>query len=412
MARRLLLLWESCYLEKEEMLPRISNIRNLATLFVMAFSTAILSIAGCLYLEKIEPLNHPPEAELVLTSPGEQEIYLGTEVHLSAQTSHDPEGDDLRFEWSLEYDLTGPPPEDCGPFESSCDGGEGSTCCFVPVAMKTHTIYLRVYDTNGLRSPLQERILEVKNRLPEPYIVVETPPNDKGHYTVGQEVWLHAFTSYDPDQGDTSCSGCLYYWETTTRPAGSVTGVFQEHAADVDRKETSDESESLRYVVVPDYEGSYEVSLKVDDGVDPEMELDDLESRTAHIEVDPDGPPCIRFTDPDAFAEKHVFLLSEQRKLRVLRVEDDLDPFPPGSGLVFEWSIQAEQGQPFNVVSGSNEPYLILDPSDFYSGQAVRIRVTVQDRQYHDLSGCSPSESVCNLVSGCSQWVTWNIEFL
>lgn len=372
---------------------------------VLGIAGSVLLAAGffsakaCIYYKGIPDIPRPPTAVIVLQSPDEDEIFIGTEVHLSGQDSNDPDGGPLTYEWSLEIDQAGSF-EDCGGFEHTCNGGTESTCCFIPQADGTFTLKLRVYNDNGFRSSEEERNLEVGNRRPVPDITVETVPNAQGHFVVGQYIWLHALLSEDPDEGDV----LTYSWWPEQRPSGSVTGVFVFEPADMDRNHTSDATDAVRCLVVPDYPGSYSVGLAVSDGT---------LSATVYqpIEVDPDQPPCIDRTLPDASIEELLFDLDEVRRLSVVRVADDLDPYPPAGNIQFTWSIEEHPGEGLREIAGHHEPYLDMDPSEYVPGQQVRVRVTIQDREERDLSGCNINLPECNLTPGCPQWVTWNIEY-
>lgn len=372
-------------------------------LAVVALVVSTATAGGCLFTEEIEQINEPPVAKLELQTSSEL-IHIGEQVFVSASKSTDPDGDQLTYEWSIEYEVgVEDAYRDCPPQAGavSCNGGDGASCCFVPQAKTSFTVRLRIYDAEGLRSERKELVIAVNNRPPVAEISAETLANAAGHYTVGQEIWWHAFQSEDPDTGDE-----LSYAWSAERPPGSDTELFVLQPADMEHRATSMGSEAVRCLIVPDYPGTYVLQLEVSDGQDSDT--------TDHtIEVDEDQPPCIRDTTPghSALNPRLFFDLDETRRLEVLRVEDDLDPYPPAGGISFTWQIDEGLGGGFRAVPGYDEPFLDIDPNDYSAGQQIRVRVIVQDRETRDLSSCPPQEPTCSLVAGCPQWVTWEIEF-
>lgn len=379
--------------------------KTLRVLAVLAFPAAgvfFLPLYACLYLESMDPVNKPPKA-VIEPLVDEESVYIGAEVILSGENSWDPEGDELTYEWSIEYEVGEENPfEECDPAKGSgsCNGGAKPTCCFIPNDKAGFTVSLRVFDERGFRSKLETRLLVVTNREPKAVITPETTPNERNHYTVGQDVFFHGLKSYDLDSDDR----LTYDWHVE-RPPASNTSDFIFEPLDANRNPTEDQSRQVRCRVVPDVDGTYRIYLTVSDG-----EL--TNTAVFPIEVDPDGPPCIRETYP-ADAVLLPFLVldgSKTHRLEVLRVEDDLDFYPPAGGIVFSWKISENAGQTFRPVGGYNEPYLDLDPEDFVPGQEIWVRVKVSDRKERELE-CALWELRCSILAGCPQWVTWIIEF-
>ncbi len=384
---------------RNDSLGRIS----IKPVFVLsAMGVFFFLIHGCLYLEPMDPVNKPPNAAIEILV-DENSVYIGHEVVLSGENSRDPEGDELAYEWSIEYEVGGEQPfEECDPAKGSgsCNGGSKSTCCFIPNVKAGFTVSLRVYDERGFRSKLETRLIMVQNREPKAVITAETTPNEKNHYTVGQDVYFHGLKSHDPDSDDR----LTYDW-IVERPSASNTNDFIFELMDQNRNPTEDPSRQVRCRIVPDVEGSYRIHLTVSDG-----ELSNAD--VFHMEVDPDGPPCIRETYPaDAVLLPFLVLDSgKTHRLEVLRVEDDLDFYPPAGGIGFSWKISEDAGLTFRPVGGYNESYLDLDPADFLPGQKVWVRVKVSDRKERVLE-CAQWELRCSILAGCPQWVTWIIEF-
>jgi hypothetical protein len=375
-------------------------ISRIPSLFLLA---GLLSIGGCLFTKKIEPVNEPPTASIELQT-GPSLIHIGERVFVSAAKSEDPDGDELTYEWSIEYEVG---VEDaygeCGPESGAvtCDGGDGADCCFVPQAKTSFTVRLRVYDDEGLRSERKELVVPVNNRPPEAVISAETMPNASGHYTVGQEIWSHAFQSSDPDDNDE-----LSYEWWAERPPGSDTELFVLQPSDTAHAPTMLAAEAVRCLMIPDHPGTYVLHLAVSDG-----QTEESTQRT--IEVDEDSPPCIGDTAPGHAAVNPVlfFDLGETRRLEVLRVGDDLDPYPPAGSISFTWQLNEAPAEGFRTVPGYGEPYLDIDTDDYSAGQQIQVRVIIHDRKQRDLSSCSPQDSTCSIEAGCAQWVTWKIEF-
>ncbi len=360
---------------------------------------SILSLPGCLFVQKIEPVNKRPQADVDLLTEGP--FYVGTRILVSAEQSRDPDGRIVRYDWSIEYDVTDQEAyRDCGVGFDPCGVGGGATCCFVPMAKTVFTIRLRTVDNRGLVSEGVERTVDVSDRAPQAVVTRDTVPNDRGHYTVGQDVWFHALNSKDPDEGET----LTYGWFMATRPPGSSSAAFRFVPSDGDRNPTDDPAGAVRCLVVPDYPGTYELGLTVSDG-----ELDATD--TLYFEVDEDGPPCIETTAPDAGTNLLIFSSQEDRRIEVLSVRDDLDPYPPLGSIHFSWFLQYRESGPFVEVSGHDAPDLFLPAGSFQPGQRIAVRVAVQDRVERDLSSCAQEDRECRLINDCAQWVTWNIEF-
>ncbi len=381
-------------------LPGFSKILLSSSILLGAF---IFLSASCLYLEPIEPVNKRPTAIVELRIDQEL-IYIGDSVFLSGENSSDPEEDELTYEWSIEFEVGSEYPyEECGDEQGSgtCNGGTKPTCCFKPTAKANYTISLRVYDKEGIRSSRVSKEIFVNNRPPEAVITAETPSNEENQYIVSQEIWFHGFLSSDLDEGDE----LSYTWEVE-RPSASDSEVFVMLTADEGyNPEDEDPKKKLRCLVIPDVPGTYVVYLTVSDG-------NRESTATSHINVAKDGAPCIRETSPaDAsIIPLLVFDFMESHRFEVLRVEDDLDPYPPAGGISFNWEISENKGQSFLPVSGYHEPYLDIYPGEFSPGQEVWIRVKVSDRKTRELE-CGVEEIRCSLVAGCPQWVTWKIEF-
>ena len=356
--------------------------------------------SSCLYVDGLAPVNERPEARLeLLAAPP---IYVGDEVVLSAEESRDPDGKIVRYDWSLEWDVNGQEETgftDCLGQPSCKKGGEAS-CCFVPLTKATFTVTVRVFDSGGLESELAKRTVVVSDRAPHAVISLETQPKDTGHFVVGESIWFHGLASWDPDENDR----LSYLWEATLRPPGSQVSDFLFQPSTSDGQPTEDLQEAVSCLMVPDYPGSYEVTLTVSDG-----SKDD--SVTKHIEVDEDGPPCLSATNPDARAGPLVVPAGSPTRLEVLEVRDDLDTYPPGNQLRFSWSIQYDDAGPFVPVRGYDAPFLDLQAPDVVPGTRLQVRVTIQDRVPRDLAACDPAARTCELVVGCAQWVTWTIEY-
>ena len=154
---------------------------------------------GCLFVDKVEPVNKRPEARIDLLT--HEPYHVGTQVIVSAEESLDPDGRIVRYDWIVEYDVAQQEAfEDCGPGFSVCGLGGEATCCFVPKAKTVFTIRLRTADERGLISPWEERTVVVSDRPPNAVLTRETVPNDRGHYTVGQRVWFHALRTSRSNQ--------------------------------------------------------------------------------------------------------------------------------------------------------------------------------------------------------------------
>jgi hypothetical protein len=366
----------------------------------------VLIFLGCLYTEKIDPIKKPPAVDIELVTNNET-IFVGEEIYVSGQNSQDPDGSSLSYEWSLEYNVgTENAFMDCDPATDtgSCNGGRKSICCFIPLTRTTFTVRLRVSDSDGFQSrpDAGELIIPINNRPPTATVTVETERNSLGYFTSGQDIWLHGFESTDPDEGD----ALSYVWEVD-RPSGSVTEAFVLQPSDTARNPTADPQQAKRCLMIPDHPGMYVVHLTVSDG-----EESDTISETVIVDVD--APPCIEETHPPHSVVNPwlVFDLEQTRRLEVLKVSDDLDPYPPEGRLSFIWKTEDQAGQGFRTIPGYHEPYFDVIPDDYVAGQVVRIRVLVSDRIARDpYTQCNETQDTCFAEDTCAQWVTWNIEY-
>lgn len=365
-------------------------------LFLLALALVPL---GCIYTDGI---NRPPALEVKVETPT---VYVGDEVVISAQNSTDPDGDSLTFEWSLEWrPLPGrgggdiPSPQPCPRSVPE------NKYCFVPQAKAIYDVRLTVTDRWGAsRSTPEDEPIEisVNNRAPVAVLDVVTVGNEFGQFTAGREILLYAGNSSDEDAGDV-----LSFTWTVDVPQASLDAFWQ--TLDSDGASTEDASEAVFLRLVPDVQGSYRVTVRVDDGSGG-IEAACCDSADRDLFVVEDRAPCVTGTAPDWSLGALVFDRTEVRRLEVTHVADDLDFYPGGPHASFRWSVSSAPGEPFAPVSGYSYPYLDVDGAAFDLGQVIRVRVIPEDRVDRPAPGCPESQTTCG--ADCFEWVTWEIEF-
>ncbi len=354
---------------------------------------------ACVYTDGI---NDPPELEVTKDS---DTVYVGDEVVISAQNSTDPDGDALTFHWTVEWrPLEGagsgdiPTPADCERIVPA------NKFCFKPLAKAIYDVHVTVTDRWGASTstPEDEPIeVVVNNRPPVAVLDVVTLGNEFGEFTLGREIRLYAGNSTDLDDGDV----LSYTWSVEV-PEASRNLATQ--TLDINGTPTEDASRAVFLRMIPDVHGTYTVTVEVDDGTTGSQQQC-CDSADKDLHVIEDEAPCIAATDPDFSTGTLIFDRSEVRRLEVIQVTDDLDPYPGGAEASFEWSLETEPGEGFVPIAGYHFAYLDVDGADYNLGQQIRVRVRPLDRVERDAPQCPESQQTCG--SDCYEWITWDIEF-
>jgi hypothetical protein len=325
---------------------------------------ATLSLAGCFY---IDPINTAPMATIDV-SPGP--YYVNSTATFTA-VAVDPDGDKMHFEWRC----TG-----CLPIFST------NPTYAVRIAVHGEIqVQLAAFDSHGAEDNPRLPI-EVTDRPPMVGILIATPANQDGTYTVTKPLLITANAS-DPD-GDP-----VTYAAAVHAPPASNPNAMQFIA-----------SSPTSWTLVPDVPGHWTVDVTASDA------FGGSDMITQPIEVAPDEPPCLAVTVPDASSDGHYLVLRDDgpRRFAVASVSDDLDPFP-GGGAHFAWSLGPSGTLPAPVI-GHDFSDFTIDPSGYLPGDVLDLRVEVADRVARTLP-CSADQPRCSIGgNSCFQRETWEVE--
>lgn len=173
--------------------------------------------------------NRPPSAEIV--GGPTIDAAVGVELVLDASPSNDPDGDELRFDWSL----------DGRPNGSVIDllSAGGAEARLTPDVAGTYEVSL-VVDDGDLSSPPVTVIVNAREGVDVP---VAAAGNDRS-VSVGDEVTLDGTASQGTDLS--------YAWSLVRAPIGSDASLASTDGATT--------------TLTPDAEGEYEVRLVVTSG--------------------------------------------------------------------------------------------------------------------------------------------------
>jgi hypothetical protein len=152
------------------------------------------------------PVNHPP----VANAGADQTAPVGSEIHLDATGSTDPDGDSLVYQWSFASKPTNSSP--------ALDDATSPTPTFIIDQAGTYTLQLVVGD--GQTTDTDSVTLSTSNSAP----VAHAGPDQTG--VVGSLLTLDGSASSDID-GDL----LTYQWSITSKPAGSLAALSDLTAA-------------------------------------------------------------------------------------------------------------------------------------------------------------------------------------
>jgi hypothetical protein len=330
-----------------------------------------LLLPGCFYLD---PINVPPEARIVRI--GDEPVHVGRTVRLSAQASHDEDGDELRYDWVA----------------ATCAGCPSQAADqqmeFSVTILKQDTLRVRlwVFDPHGARG---EAVLElpVANRAPAGLLTVPTLPNPDGTYTVTRPI-VFAAAGSDPD-GDAVTFAFALHPPPQSNPDRVVFERLDERT----------------YHLEPDVPGRWEVAVTITDALGLATTLREA------VMVAADAPPCIAATTPAWSSDTRLVLLRSAgpRRFAVESVRDDLDAHP-GTGIHFRWLVAAPGSSVPVEIAGRDLPELVLDPADLDPGDVLGVRVEIRDRNARPLP-CAAEQAACSIGGdACLQRLTWTVE--
>lgn len=364
----------------------MSRWRPLASLALTALvGSAAVGAGGCFYLEDI---NHRPAIEIVRVT--ETAIERGSEVKLRA-TVFDPDAQRVSLSWRAYA---------CAETTEACDeapyfeSSDEEPSVLVPLRTESQRpvqhlrVTLTAVDDRGARALPEQRLeLDVVNAVPR--LVGPQPVGNR--MAVGMPLQLRVQRT---DTDDLAASVQLT-WKVFG-PAGTSHPPL--------RQLPSSDPEIDNQELIPDVIGPWLIEVTATDPAGG--------TTTAQraLVITGDLPPCVLALSPAATAP---LLLDQPRRLSVLVVEDDFDPFPalPGGGARFSWSLLApSRGAARQPLTGTAGSFVELDPAAFMPGEIVELRVEVADRIARALP-CADGAAQCSIQeNACMQRQTWRLE--
>jgi hypothetical protein len=375
-------------------MPRRCSLASLASIAFRASisasgaaagAAAVLAAGGCFYLEDI---NHRPAIEIVRVT--ETAIERGAMVHLRALV-YDPDEQDVRVSWRAQACAETTEACDEVPYAESSER-ELSVSAPLRTAAGLPVQHLRItlaaVDTQGARALPEQRLdLDVVNAVPR----LSGPQPVGNRIAVGLPLQLRVRRTDTDDLAE----AVQLTWKVYG-PAGTSHPPL--------RQLPSSDPEIDNQELIPDVAGAWLIEVIARDPVGGTA----MAQRA--LVVTGDLPPCLTALSPPSATP---LLLDQRRRLSVLIVEDDFDPFPalPGGGARFSWSLLApSRGAARQPLLGASGSFVELDPAAFVPGELVELRVEVADRIARALP-CPDGDAQCSIQeNACQQRQTWRLE--
>lgn len=353
----------------------------------------VLAMSGCILYTK--PINSPPVVSI--RSPGL--IYRG-QIAVFTATASDPDHDMLELDWAH---FDGPCPAPTNPLRPPVTFDfRGTTYPVSPSTASQFCVWVVARDEHGAIAVANAQAMRV-NHAPIAHVDVQQPArNASGRYDLFSRFVLSAAGSRD-DDGDTL--GRL--WKVENFPPSTTATLPKDPAEGC----SPTNPKNMVQCFVADVDGTYVVSLRVDDGQASGLS----DPFVVNLAVDPDRPPCIDDTEP-AFLVAPTIVIDpdKDRRFEVRHVSDDGDPYPAGDfgRARFSWSVRHGSGA-WDPIEDYELNAFTLPKGTFGIGESGKLRVEARDRHAGDvdrsLAPCGDSD-LCALRPGCYQRVTWNLE--
>jgi hypothetical protein len=338
---------------------------------------------GCFY---VDPINERPSAEIVRVDT--RPLVRGRQTEVAAMWS-DPNGDAVTLAWTV----TG-----CLADGVTCDtpivtGTTADLSFMVPAVagLAKVKVELEVTDSHGaVARPEQVLLLDVEDQPPTLAVQVQGRLW-RGAYPVGLPITVLASPT-DPDNDATTVT-----WDPPYAPG-----------TDPQRSAWTGDPHALTRSFTPDVAGNWSIHATADDGLGGTGGASPLPP----IVVDDDRPPCLGTTDPMLAAG--TITLDQARRFAVLSVDDDLDVYPPASGLGvagFRWSIASPETGGAWTPLGTELSNVVIDPAAYAPGDAIALRVEISDAVARTLP-CDATQDTCSITGDttCLERQTWHLE--
>jgi hypothetical protein len=347
------------------------------------------------------PDNHPPVAKLQ-RKPSTSAVPIGKPIVFTVSWSDEDPDDNVDPEgWFFD---SAPVPKETLQF-TDCpapDDQDKSKRCFTPTAEGRYDVYATVTDHINISAPATNWFEVQPPNVPIARLELKSPIDPAtGPYPLGTRFHVSGGKSSDADNDMLTPT-----WSTPAElkakaPTSGASLVACEG-----------ESSDLERCFRADAPGTYHVSLTLFDGmVNSTPEVMEL------VVVD-DTPPCLKETTP-AFKPSTVAGIIDPEEpitwFRVLKVKDDLDPYPPEPGddplhdkTTFRWSV--DDGGGFRPAWGDFASFPFMTDGYAY-GDEVLVRLEIFDR----LTIADPpppcTGTLCMTSVECPYSVTWKVVF-
>jgi hypothetical protein len=354
----------------------------------MIAALLVAALPACFYFESI---NQRPSIAIVRVT--ETSITRASALDLRAVV-RDSGGDSVALTWRAYR---------CGATLADCDDqpyDDGAGVAFrtqVPVRTSAQQLvqHVRVElegtDSRGaVADPAQVLELDVFNAPP----ALEAPIALGGKVVGASVEWRARFLDPDGDTDKVAVS-----WQLTGPGVGAVRLLGGGQEPDRYRFDRAEQTAAAL--------GHWTMMVRATD------EAGATAVASSQIDIAADLPPCLTTLAPVTAAP---LLFDQARRFAVLRVSDDLDPYPPRPGEPgprFAWSLLApSRGGMRVVLTGATGNAVELDPATFVPGEVLQLRVEIGDREDRaPAPGCVDSSDSCSIQqTPCTQRQTWRLE--
>lgn len=338
--------------------------------------------------------NHEPTVTLSRI-PASGSVPLNTPVNFTAELSDEDGSDSVG---AVAWVVT-PGASDA---VAKCEGTEASDTkhCFVFLQPVTYKILVQA--TDGMDKAEDHIDLDVRpGSVPVARLEMKAPALADS-YPIGTMFRLSGAKSSDADPNDI----LVPIWNEKDFKAEAPTSVAELVPCD-------GTFSPYERCFVADAPGTYRVALKVNDGTG------DSPTEELRMVVRPDSPPCLKVTEPamtDTTVPGHLDPNDPVKWFKVLRVEDDQDPYPPEPGgdalhnrTTFRWFVNSGSG--YKPAWGDFASFPL--PTDGYLyGQEVSVRLEIFDRVTSSSQLQTCTTDICKTSDACVQRMTWKVQFV
>jgi hypothetical protein len=333
----------------------MARMRSLWRLIGIAWAASLVLLAGCGGGGESSPAPAANQVPIIAlsygitarqSSSGAVQLAIGNAIDFDASASIDPDGDALRFEWSVTVRPAGS--------TASVTSSAAARARFVPDILGDFTLLVRAIDSRGAAAE-RSVVVNVTHQAPLPAVAASINPAGPPSTTnlsapVGYEVILNASSTTDAD-GD----ALSFTWELSARPGGSSAAL-----GSISGPAT---------LFAPDVLGTYVVRMRVQDARGA------YSDHLVNVEVN-NRRPTISFA-----ANATPIPIISVAPIRVpigatllLQGGDSTDP--DGDSLTFTWDLTSRPpGSAASLTSAGALSRMYFTP-DVAGAYTVRLRVT------------------------------------